>query len=92
MSLNCPICKAEIPQERVDYLRSLNHREHDIFCVKHASNRIPKAIYSGEPGTSELIFCKQVYQDSVHTKLYDSESVKDEEDNSETTEETNNVQ
>lgn len=76
--MKCPACNVEIPQERVDYLLRLRYPEHDIFCVKHASQRKVKAIYSGEPGTSELIFCKEVFQDSVQNTFLDSESYDEE--------------
>lgn len=75
--MNCPVCNVVIPEERVDYLRGLRYPDHDIFCVKHASQRTIKAIYSGEPGTSELIFCKHVYNDSVHSTLINAEECED---------------
>lgn len=78
--MNCPVCNVEIPQERVDYLVGLRYPEHDIFCVKHASNRLTKAVYSGEVGTSELIFCRRVFDDSVQNTLLDAEKF-DEENN-----------
>jgi hypothetical protein len=75
---NCPVCNKLIPQERVEFLLSLNYNE--LYCVDHACARPVKAIYSGENGTSELIFCDRVYNDSVKGKFYDSENIIDPED------------
>lgn len=69
----CPVCKNEIPQERIAILQELKYNENDFYCVNHAINKSRKAIYSGEHGTSELIMCDKVYNDSVRAKFYDSE-------------------
>lgn len=76
-NLTCPVCGVDIPRERVDYLRGLRYPDHDIFCVKHASSRSIRAIYSGEPGTSELIFCSKVYQDSVKNTFLNAEEIEE---------------
>ena len=76
----CPVCDALIPDERVAFLKELNYKDIDIYCVKHALNRPIKGIYSGEAGTSDLIFCDQVYNDSVRRKLYNAEDISEEDD------------
>lgn len=70
---NCPICKVEIPEERIEILRGLRYTEDQFYCTKHALNKTIKAVYSGEHGTSELILCDRVYNDSVRSKFYDVE-------------------
>ena len=76
----CPICKVKIPQERVEFLLELKYNIDDVYCVNHALNRPVKAIYSGEHGTSELIMCDRVYNDSVKHKFYDSERIEEPDD------------
>ena len=73
----CIVCGCEIPNERLEFLIE-NNRE--ICCTKHAQPVKLKAIYSGEHGTSDLIFCDRVYNDSVRTKLYNSEDFEELED------------
>lgn len=81
--LNCPVCNVLIPDERVQCLKDMNYAEHDIYCVKHALNRIPKAVYTGEHGTSDLIICDRVYSDSVRSKLLNAEDLSDDSDDDE---------
>lgn len=76
----CPVCSVAIPQERVDFLKGLKYSDNDIYCVQHAINRPVKGIYSGEVGTSDLILCDQVYNDSVRRKLYNTEDLSEEDD------------
>lgn len=75
----CIVCGCEVPNERLEFLIE-NNRE--ICCTKHAQPVKLKAIYSGEHGTSELIFCDRIYNDSVsvRTKLYNSEDFEELED------------
>lgn len=76
----CPVCNKIIPEERVAFLKELNYADVDIYCVNHAINRPVKGIYSGEVGTSDLILCDQVYNDSVRRKLYNTEDLSEEDD------------
>ena len=83
----CIICNCEIHPERVIFLTE-NNRE--MCCTVHAQPVRIKAIYSGEHGTSDLIFCDRVYADSVRSKLYDTEFFEEGvEDSEETTTDTN---
>ncbi len=75
MNYKCPICNTEIPEERVAFLKELKYSDNDIYCVNHAVNRPIKAIYSGEVGTSDLIFCEKIYEDSVRNILYNAEQL-----------------
>lgn len=87
MDNKCIVCNCEIPAERMEFLIEYNK---EICCTKHAQPVRIKAIYSGEHGTSDLIFCDRVYNDSVRTKLYDSEAFSDlEEDEPEKEEKPN---
>jgi len=73
MSHKCPVCNNVIPEERIAILRELRYDENSFYCVNHALNKPIKAIYSGENGTSELIMCDRVDNDSVRHKFYDPE-------------------
>jgi hypothetical protein len=64
------VCNAQVPAERVEFLLENNK---EITCIKHAAPVALKAIYSGEFGTSDLIFCDKIYNDSVRSKFYDAE-------------------
>lgn len=61
----CYISGKEIPEERVEALKMLGVPEHLWTCVEYSITKPKKAIYSGEVGTSDLIFCDKVYDDSV---------------------------
>jgi hypothetical protein len=74
MNNKCIVCNCDIPDERLQFLLE---NDKELCCIKHAQPVKIKAIYSGEPGTSDLIFCDRVYNDSVRTKLYDSEAFND---------------
>lgn len=92
LEYKCPICNKAIPEERVAFLKELKYSDTDIYCVNHAINKPVKGIWSGEVGTSDLILCDQVYNDSVRRKLYNAEDLSEEddiieEDNSEINEE-----
>lgn len=69
--MNCIVCNCEIIPDRVKFLLENNK---EMTCTKHAQPVSIKALYSGEYGTSELIFCDRIYDDSVRTKLYNSET------------------
>ncbi len=86
----CPICDALIPTERVAFLKELKYKDIDIYCVKHALNRPVKGIWSREVGTSDLILCDQVYNDSVRRKLYNAEDLLEEDDIEEDNSDINN--
>lgn len=73
----CVMCDKLISDERVVFLRSSGYNENEFCCTKHSIIKPIKAIYSGEFGTSELIFCDRVDNDSVRTKLLDSEKVEE---------------
>lgn len=76
-SNKCVECGCSVVQERVDFLVENNK---EITCLAHGSTARIKAIYSGEHGTSDLIFCDKVYNDSVRSKLYRTEEIEAEED------------
>lgn len=73
----CIVCNCEIIPERVEFLVENNK---EMTCLSHAQPVKLKAIYSGEHGTSDLIFCDRVYDDSVRTKLYNTEQFVDDEE------------
>lgn len=74
MANNCIVCNCEIPEARVEFLLENGH---ELTCLKHSISRPIKAIYSGEHGTSDLIMCDRVYNDSVRTKFFNAEKVND---------------
>ena len=58
----CIVCNCNIPAERVEFLIENNK---EMTCLAHSITTPVKALYSGEHGTSELIFCDKVYNDKV---------------------------
>ena len=73
MKTNCYICGKPIIKARVEALRELNIEERRMTCIKHSETKPIKAIYSGENGTSPLIFCDKVYNDSVRSVFRSAE-------------------
>lgn len=73
----CVVCDCEVIPERAEFLLENNK---EMTCLQHAQPVKLKAIYSGEHGTSELIFCDRVYNDSVRSKLYNTEQFVDDEE------------
>ncbi len=68
----CIVCNCIIPEARVEFLIENNK---ELTCIKHTLTKPPKAIYTGEHGTSDLIICDRVYDDSVRNKFYDAETI-----------------
>jgi hypothetical protein len=76
----CWDCGHVIPTERLIFLVSSGVPEERLTCLKHANTSKVKGIYSGENGTSDIILCTKVYNDSVRTKFREvEENVGDEE-------------
>lgn len=68
----CIVCNCVIPDARIEFLVENNK---EMTCLKHSITKPIKAIYSGEHGTSDLIFCDRVYNDSVRSKFYNAEVI-----------------
>lgn len=70
--MNCIVCDIEVHPERVAFLLDNNK---EITCINHALPVSIKAVYSGEHGTSELIFCDRLYDDSLAAKFESAEEI-----------------
>lgn len=79
--MKCVVCNCEVIPDRVQFLLDNNK---EMTCLEHSHTVKPKALYSGEYGTSELIFCDRVYNDSVRSKLYNAEQTEEEDELEET--------
>lgn len=90
-SNKCIVCGCNVIPERVEFLKENNK---EITCLEHGQHNKIKAIYSGEYGTSDLIFCDRIYNDSVRTKLYKIEDIEfdDEEFDDESNTDTENYE
>jgi len=75
--MRCCVCNKVVPKERVKFLLESGVFEHSITCVAHSLTKPKKGIYSGEPGTSDLIICDKVYNDSVRSKFNEAEEEAD---------------
>lgn len=76
----CAECNILIPAPRVKFLIETGVDPRAMRCVLHTPDRRIKAIYSGEVGTSPLIFCDKVYNDSVKQKFVEINDTEDEDD------------
>jgi len=65
----CWDCACVIPLARVKFLTESGIKPERFTCVKHSNTTRIKGIYSGEVGTSPIIFCDKVFDDSVRTKF-----------------------
>ncbi len=65
----CWECQTPIIQDRIDFLLESGIRPERFTCIKHASNSRIQGIYSGEVGTSPIIFCDKVYNDNIRSKF-----------------------
>lgn len=77
----CIVCNCDVTPERAEFLVENNK---EMTCLAHAQPVKLKAIYSGEHGTSELIFCDRVYDDSVRSKLFNTEQIIEDDESDET--------
>lgn len=75
MLSKCWNCNTEISPERIEFLLELGVAERDLSCLKHSQITRIKGIYSGENGTSDIILCSKVYNDSVRSKFTEEEVV-----------------
>ena len=78
----CVVCGTEIPKERLEALQSLKITDNNLTCMKHSTTTKKKGIYLGEVGTSQLLVCNKVYNDSVrsvfkHAEVSDDDSDSD---------------
>lgn len=73
----CLVCNTAILPARVEFLLESGVLERDLTCVTHSLTAKIKGIYNGEHGTSDIILCDKVYDDSVRSKF----SSVEEEDN-----------
>ena len=71
--MKCFVCDCDIPGARVTFLLESGINPEDLTCVKHSVTQKKKAIYEGEAGTSRLIICTKVYNDSVRSKFESAE-------------------
>lgn len=69
----CAVCSCIIPKARVAFLKECCTDPRDMCCIAHAKNARVKGIYSGEFGTSPIIFCDKIYNDSVRQKFSEAE-------------------
>ena len=69
----CFVCNQPIVKERVEFLIESGKREHDFTCVNHSTTKRVKGLYSGENGTSDIIFCDKIYDDNVRAVFIDPE-------------------
>jgi len=69
----CWECNEVIAPERVEFLIESGVHPKKLTCIKHSNATKIKGIYSGEVGTSEIIFCDKVYDDSVKSKFIEIE-------------------
>lgn len=70
----CCVCDKVVIPERVAALFEMGTPEYNITCLDHSIIRIKKGIYLGEHGTSELLLCDRVDNDSVRSIFRDAES------------------
>lgn len=82
MSYTCFVCNKPVPDARVEFLLSNGVTKDNITCIAHSQTQKVKGIYSGEHGTSSIILCKRVYNDSVRSKFGAEEHEEEEEDES----------
>jgi hypothetical protein len=68
----CVVCNCVVNAERVEFLIENGN---EITCVNHSITAPIKALYSGQHGASDLIFCRKVCNDSVRSAFYDSETL-----------------
>ena len=69
---NCWVCNKPIIPERAQFLIEEGVREDSLTCTVHSQTKRLQALYSGEHGTSDLILCDKVYNDSVRTKFHEA--------------------
>lgn len=72
---NCFVCNITIPEARLEFIMELGVPEHEMTCVKHSQTAKIKGIYSGENGTSDIILCDKIHDDSVRSKFREIEEV-----------------
>ncbi len=80
MSANniCWDCGAVVPIARIQFLIESGCRPNQLTCLKHSSTTRIKGIYNGENGTSDIILCDKVYNDSVRSKFREVEETVEE--------------
>lgn len=70
----CWDCGKEIPLARVEVLlNDLGIAPDRLTCLKHSNTTKVKGIYLGENGTSDILLCDKVYNDSVRQKFREVE-------------------
>ena len=69
----CWDCGVEIPKERLQFLIESGVNKARLTCIKHSNTSKIKGIYNGEYGTSDIILCDKVYNDSVRSKFREVE-------------------
>ena len=81
-SHKCWDCNTVIPIERVEFLLESGVKPDQLTCLKHSQTTKIKGVYTGEHGTSDMLLCDRVYDDSVRSKFRESvePTDKDEED------------
>ena len=61
----CVVSGKPIPEERVAAMRDLGIPESQWTVVQHGLTQRKQGIFMGEVGTSKLLICDKVYDDSV---------------------------
>ena len=79
----CVVCSKQIPVARIAALELLNTPSHQYTHVACSTTTKIKGIYSGEVGTSKIILCNKVYNDSVRTVFKRADLAEDEDESSE---------
>lgn len=70
----CWDCGKDIPLARAEFLLTdMGLAADQLTCLKHSAITKVQGIYSGENGTSDIILCKKVYNDSVRSKFREEE-------------------
>ena len=83
VSSACVVCGTEIPKDRLEALRSMKITDNNLTCMKHSTTTKKKGIYLGEVGTSQLLVCNKVYNDSVRSVFKHAEASEDSDDDQE---------
>lgn len=80
MNFKCCICDKGIQPARVEFLLEQGTPPSNLTCLIHSPTRRIKGLYSGENGTSDLILCNKVYDDSVRSIFRSAEPKESEEE------------
>ena len=78
--IGCVVCLKEIPAARLKALREMNTPLHKYTHTHCSTVTKIKGLYLGEVGTSEIMFCDKIYNDSVRSVFRSSENKEDEDE------------